>query len=148
VAGAGARGVVLAGAVTLSGVVCGIAGAAVSTVKGAPDLLSESTYNVLLPPEAASAMLLYRTALPPAIAVAGFVPLLVARHVAAGAAAMGSTAAGGPALVTAAAAAAAWRASLGVSAVIAVGVVGWLLLRESIHGAMQAGMAAPSPARV
>jgi hypothetical protein len=149
VAGVGGHAVALAAAVALSGVVCGLAGAAVSTVKGTPDLLSESTYNVLLPPEAASAMLLYRTALPPAIAIVGFVPLLVARHVATGAASTrpggGTTAAGGATVATAGAVAAAWRVSLVVSAVVAVGLVGWLLLRESIHRATSAAMGGTGP---
>ena len=69
---------VTAVAVTLSAT----AGAAISTVKdlkASGDITSGQTES-LMPPEAAGVRLIFQTIWPPAVAMAGFLPLVMARH--------------------------------------------------------------------
>lgn len=56
----------------------GTVGAAISIVKGVPDG-PESSYEGLAPPELTGMRLVYQTAIPPAVATAGFLPVVSAR---------------------------------------------------------------------
>lgn len=61
---------------------CGLAGAAISVIQGPPPLFSDA--GSLMPPEIAGARAVVRLVWPPVVATAGVLPLLAARHLAAG----------------------------------------------------------------
>lgn len=69
-------GVTVAALALVPAVLGAAAGGLVSTVKGAPDPIGN---RAMLPPEAAGPAVVFRTAFPPALAVAGLLPVLVAR---------------------------------------------------------------------
>jgi len=58
----------------------GLAGATISVVQGAPANFSSAT-SALLPPEANGFRAIFRMVWPPAVAIIGFLPLFVARHI-------------------------------------------------------------------
>lgn len=66
----------LAAVALLPAALAGVSGAAVTVVSEA---ILDSTQEAFIPPEVAGPRLLFRTVWPPAIAIIGFVPLLVAR---------------------------------------------------------------------
>ena len=78
--GLDSSGLAVAATVAFTGALCGVAGAAISTVRGAPDPNDFSM--LMLPPEAAGSRVVYEAALPPVVACLGFVPFLLARHAA------------------------------------------------------------------
>jgi hypothetical protein len=82
VAGGSPLAVEMAAAVALPAAWAGLAGATISVVQGAPNLLS--TTDSLLPPEAAGARAIARTAWPPLFAIGGVLPVVAGRHVGAG----------------------------------------------------------------
>ncbi len=78
--GLDAHGLAVAVAVAVTTALTGVAGAAVSTVRGAPDPNDMSM--LMLPPEAASSRVVYEAALPPVVACLGLVPFLLAQNAA------------------------------------------------------------------
>jgi hypothetical protein len=62
----------------IPGSLTGLAGAAISVIQGAPSAFSST--DSMLPPEAAGARAVFRIVWPPAVAIAGFLPLLGGRH--------------------------------------------------------------------
>jgi hypothetical protein len=91
-----------------------LAGAAVSLVG---EVRTSSTWDSLLPPDAAGARIVVRTAIPPALAIGGTLPLLAAR----------SSYEHGDLVAPVLA-----NAVLGVAVVVAL-VVSWVRFREDIH---------------
>lgn len=71
-------GVVLVTAVAAP--LAGVAGAAISVLRDGEGPGAQAIDQLMLPPEAVGMRLLYRMALPPAVAVAGFAPVLTARQ--------------------------------------------------------------------
>lgn len=61
---------------------CGLAGAAISVIQGAPPLFSNA--GSLMPPEIAGARAVIRLVWPPVVATVGVLPVLAARHLPAG----------------------------------------------------------------
>jgi hypothetical protein len=107
-----------------------VAGATVSVVAGAPSVSGGDTWS-LMPPEVAGMRLVYRTAWPPALAVIGTVPILIARTAARN---------GTPAAPAAAAA--------GVAMILLfVLICGWVRLRDNIHEWWRVQMDAAMPSR-
>ncbi len=78
--GLDAHGLAVAATVAFTTALTGVAGAAVSTVRGAPDPNDMSM--LMLPPEAASSRVVYEAALPPVVACLGLVPFLLAQNAA------------------------------------------------------------------
>ncbi len=93
-----------------------VSGAAVTVVS---EVAIESSSDAIMPPEVAGPRLLFRTVWPPAIAVIGMVPMLVARSA--------SSAADVGAVVT--------RMSIPV-VVLCMVVFGWVRFRADLHAAM------------
>ncbi len=110
----------------LPAALAGVAGAAVTVVSEA---ILDSTSEAFIPPEVAGPRLLFRTAWPPAIAVIGFVPVLVAR----------AAAEHGRVATTAA-------VTAGVPVVLlCAAVFGWVRFRADIHRSLaEAGMGGSS----
>lgn len=104
----------------LTGSLTGVAGSAISTVSQFDTGVGS---EVLMTPEVAGPRLVLRTAWPPLVAVAGFVPALVAAKVGAG---------GDPS-------AAAATAALPVLLLVVI-VGGWVRFRSSIHAAIAESM--------
>ncbi|MCZ7628768.1 MAG: hypothetical protein M5U19_06775 [Microthrixaceae bacterium] len=104
----------------LTGSLTGVAGSAISTVSQFDTGVGS---DVLMTPEVAGPRLVLRTAWPPLVAVAGFVPALVAAKVGAG---------GDPS-------AAAATAALPVLLLVVI-VGGWVRFRSSIHAAIAESM--------
>ncbi len=129
-AGATSTGLSVAAATALSTVVCATAGSTISTVKGAPDLLSESSNALAVPPEAAGSMLLFRTALPPAVAIAGFLPVVFAHRV---------LSTGGDPVATA------WKVSLILTVLVGSGTFTWLRMRTALQESMNAATSGQRP---
>ncbi len=107
-----AQGALVALSTAASGAVMGTVAAVVSVVRAAPG--STSTQLSLVAPEAAGMRVVYSTAFPPALALAGFAPLLVGRE---------AFERGEP--VTASVVLAAAMSATGL-----FGLVGWLRVRE------------------
>ncbi|MCU4186535.1 hypothetical protein K6U06_19365 [Acidiferrimicrobium sp. IK] len=76
--------------VALPAALAGVGGATISVVQGAPAAFSST--DAMLPPEAAGARAIARIVVPPAVAVIGFVPVLVARHPSKGISSVGAAA--------------------------------------------------------
>jgi hypothetical protein len=76
VAGTGGTALSIALVTMVPAALAGTAAAAITTVSGA--FASESDAAMFMPPEAAGIGLLYKAALPPAVATAGFLPLILA----------------------------------------------------------------------
>ncbi|MGV3758198.1 MAG: hypothetical protein ACO1PW_01480, partial [Actinomycetota bacterium] len=76
--GAGPTARSLAVVTIVPAALAGVAGAAITTVSGA--FAGSSEAAMVVPPEAAGMGLLYRAAFPPAVAAAGFLPVLHALH--------------------------------------------------------------------
>jgi hypothetical protein len=76
--GASLRALELGAVLVIPGSLAGLGGAAISVVQGAPPMFSST--DSMLPPEAAGARALFHMAWPPAVAIAGLLPILAGRH--------------------------------------------------------------------
>ncbi len=93
---------------------CALAGAAISVIQGPPPLFSDA--GSLMPPEIAGARAVIRLVWPPAVATVGVLPVLAARHLAAGRSPAGVV--GG----------------LAIAVLVLVGAVGlWIRHQEAVH---------------
>jgi hypothetical protein len=80
--GGALRALEIGAILVIPGALTGLAGAAISVIQGAPSAFSST--DSMLPPEAAGARAVFRIVWPPAVAIAGLLPLLAGRHAGAG----------------------------------------------------------------
>jgi hypothetical protein len=128
VAGPSVAAVEVAAACIVPAALGAVGGAAVSVVSGAPSATGGDTWS-LMPPEVAGMRIVYRTGWPPAMAVLGTVPVLVARQAARN---------GAPAAPAALAAGA-------FIVLLFVLVCGWIRHRDRVHEWWRAQMEAAMP---
>ncbi|HLM64918.1 MAG TPA: hypothetical protein VK306_11520 [Acidimicrobiales bacterium] len=133
VVGPSLAGLAVAAMCVVPAAVGAAAGAAVSVVGGGPDVSGEGAWS-LVPPEVAGIRLMFRTGLPPALAVVGTLPLLAGRA----AVEDGRTAAQ-----------AAGAAASGAVAIVVLGAVvaAWVRHRDRLHEAWQSAMDQAMPSR-
>jgi hypothetical protein len=80
--GGALRALEIGAILVVPGALTGLAGAAISVIQGAPSAFSST--DSMLPPEMAGARAVFRLVWPPAVAIAGLLPLLAGRHAGAG----------------------------------------------------------------
>lgn len=121
------EGWIVAGVTAITAALAATAGAAISTVKDIRESGSSAAAQTesLMPPEAAGTRIIFQAIWPPAVAIFGFVPMVLARHA--------TTATDGDPVRTV------LVAALGV-ATVAVLVAGWVRFRQEIHTYLEQAM--------
>lgn len=125
------EGLAVAAVAIVPAALAGTAGAAISTLKDAKSDEGQSDLALMVPPEAAGARVLYQAVWPPAVATAGFIPVLVA----------GIAARGGDPAVDAA-----LTATFFVLLLVGL-VAGWVRMRADIRAWMRQAMEQPQGGR-